>query len=310
MGNIAELIDDVKRSDALDYLKTVPDESCNSIVTSPPYFGQRDYGHEEQIGLEETVQEYVDALVSVFREAQRVLKKDGTFWLNIGDKYVGATSQHKEGGSQGKTSRYSRKHMNGIPTTGRSKRNKAFYEMGLPMKSLVGIPWRVAFALQDDGWILRCDIIWHRPAASESVKDRPTHAHEYVFMFSKSQWYHYDRSHMLTETGANIQSVWRLTGTPFTGAHCATFPPELIEPIILASCPEGGIVLDPFGGSGTVGVVCKQHDRHFLLCDISEENVELARRRISGGITTDDKRRLTGGRLEIEDSLTQLSHPV
>lgn len=293
MRNIEELIDTVQHSDALTLLKTVPDESFNSIVTSPPYFGQRDYGHEAQIGLEETAQEYINALVTVFREARRVLKKDGTFWLNIGDNYVGATSQHREGGSQGKTSRYSRKHMNGIPTTGRGKRNKAFYAMGLPMKSLVGIPWRVAFALQNDGWILRCDIVWHRPSASESVKDRPTHAHEYVFMLSKSQWYHYDRSYMLSETGANIQSVWRLTGTPFMGAHCATFPPELIEPIILASCPKDGIVLDPFGGSGTVGVVCRQHERHFMLCDISKENVELAQKRISEGVTKDDKKRLT-----------------
>jgi site-specific DNA-methyltransferase (adenine-specific) len=227
-----------------------------------------------------------------------VLKKDGTFWLNIGDSYVGATSQHKEGGSQGKNSRYSRKHMNGVPTTGRTKRNKAFYAMGLPMKSLVGMPWRVAFALQSDGWLLRCDIVWHRPSSSESVKDRPTHAHEYIFMFSKNQYYYYDRSAMLTETGANIQSVWRVTGSAFTGSHCATFPPELIEPIVLASCPEDGIIFDPFGGSGTVGVVCRQYGRHFLLCDISRENVELARRRVTEGITKNDKKRLQNVSLE------------
>lgn len=290
------LLDNVQHSDALTFLKTVPDKSLNSIITSPPYFGQRDYGDEAQIGLEETAQEYVDSLVEVFREARRTLRDDGTFWLNIGDNYVGATSQHKEGGSQGKTSRYSRKHMNGVPTTGRTKRNKAFYAMGLPMKSLVGMPWRVAFALQSDGWILRCDIVWHRPSSSESVKDRPTHAHEYIFMFSKKQKYYYDRSHMLTETGANMQSVWRVSGSPFTGAHCATFPPELIEPIILASCPKEGIVLDPFGGSGTVGMVCRQHDRHFILCDISAENAELARKRIFEGITTKDKKRLLKGK--------------
>lgn len=292
MGNIHHLIDTVQLGDAFEFIKTLPDECINSIITSPPYFGQRDYGHEAQIGLEETVHEYVDALVKVFRESRRILKKDGTFWLNIGDNYVGATSQHRGCGSQGKTSRYSRKHMNGIPTTGRKKRNKAFYAMGLPMKSLVGTPWRVAFALQSDGWILRSDVIWHRPAASESVKDRPTHAHEYVFMFAKNQRYYYNRQTMVTETGANIQTVWRLTGSPFTGSHCATFPPELIEPIIIASAPEGGIVFDPFGGSGTVGVVCRQHNRHFLLCDISEENVKLAQKRISEGITSNDKKRL------------------
>ncbi len=295
MRKIEDFIDTVQQTDTLTFLKTVPDESFNSIITSPPYFGQRDYGTEEQIGLEVTAQEYVDNLVSVFGEARRALKNDGTFWLNIGDNYVGATSQHRQGGSQGKTSRYSRKHMNGIPTTGRSKRNRAFYAMGLPMKSLAGMPWRVAFALQNDGWILRSDIVWHRPTASESVKDRPTHAHEYIFMFAKRQWYYYERSAMLTENGANIQSVWRVTGTPFTGAHCATFPPELIEPVVLASCPKGGIVFDPFGGSGTVGVVCKQHERHYILCDISKDNVELAQKRVSEGITKNDKLRLLNG---------------
>ncbi len=292
MGDLTHLLDTVQHSDALAFLRDLPDESFDSIITSPPYFGQRDYGDEAQIGLEETAQDYISALAAVFREARRVLKKDGTLWLNIGDSYVGATSQHQEGGSRGKTSRYSRKHMNGTPTTGRTKRNKAFYAMGLPMKSLVGMPWRVAFALQEDGWILRSDIVWHRPSSSESVKDRPTHAHEYIFMFSKSQWYYYDRSAMLTETGANIQSVWRVTGSPFIGAHCATFPPELIEPIVLASCPKGGLIFDPFGGSGTVGVVCRQHERHFLLCDISQQNVELARKRVLEGITTNDKKRL------------------
>jgi len=293
MYNIEEILDIPQQSDSLEFIQKLPPECVNSIITSPPYFGQRDYGHPAQIGLEYTAQEYVNKLVRVFREARRVLKNDGTFWLNIGDYYVGATSQHKASGSQGKTSRYSHKHMNGIPTTGRFLRNKTFYQLGLPMKSLVGIPWKVAFALQSDGWILRSDIIWYQPSSSESVKDRPTHAHEYIFMFSKNQKYYYDRASMLTETGANKQSVWKITGTPFTGSHCATFPPELIEPIILTSCPEGGVVFDPFGGSGTVGVVCKQHRRHFLMCDISRDNVELSIKRISEGITTNDKVRLS-----------------
>jgi site-specific DNA-methyltransferase (cytosine-N4-specific) len=292
MIDIKALHDTVHCSDALAFLKTLPDESINSIITSPPYFGQRDYGSEKQIGLESTPQQYIDALVKVFREAHRVLRKDGTFWLNIGDSYVGATSQHKAGGSQGKTSRYSRKHMNGVPTTGRGERNRNLYEMGLPMKSLIGMPWRVAFALQSEGWLLRCDIIWHRPAASESVKDRPTHAHEYIFMFSKSQRYYYDRTSMLRPNGSNIQSVWQISGSPFTGAHCAAFPAELIEPLVLASSPEDGLILDPFGGAGTVGVVCKQHHRHFVICEINEINAELARKRVTEGITKDDKRRL------------------
>lgn len=293
MINIKHYIDTVQHGDSLNILKKLPDNVVDSIITSPPYFGQRDYGDPMQIGLEETLFEYIESLTNVFRECRRVLKPTGTFWLNIGDNYVGATSQHKEGGSQGKNSRYSKKHMNGIPTHGRTKRNKAFYAMGLPMKSLVGTPWRVAFSLQKDGWILRSDIIWHRPSSSESVKDRPTHAHEYIFLFSKSQKYYYDRKYMLTPTGANLQTVWRITGSPFTGAHCATFPPELIEPIVLSSTPTNGIILDPFGGSGTVGLLSKQHHRHFILCDISKENVSLAKKRISHGITKSDKKRLS-----------------
>ncbi|GIK63691.1 MAG: hypothetical protein BroJett018_14850 [Chloroflexota bacterium] len=297
MVEIKDLLDKVHLSDALSFLRSMPTESVNSVITSPPYFGQRDYGSDKQIGLEIHPDDYIKALVEVFREARRVLKKDGTFWLNIGDNYVGATSQHREGGSQGKTSRYSRKHMNGIPTDGRGDRNRTFYAMGLPMKSLVGMPWRVAFALQSDGWILRCDIIWHRPSTAESVKDRPTHAHEYIFMFSKNQRYYYDRKHMLTPTGANIQSVWKVAGSPFTGAHFAVFPTELIEPIVLASSPEDGVVLDPFAGSGTVGVVCRQHQRHYVLCDVNPDIVQLAQTRVIQGITANDKKRLTEKRI-------------
>jgi site-specific DNA-methyltransferase (cytosine-N4-specific) len=292
MSDIQHLLDTVQLSEALKFLKSLPDACISSVITSPPYFGQRDYGVEGQIGLELHPDDYIKGLVEIFREARRVLKKDGTFWLNIGDNYVGATSQHREGGSQGKNSRYSRKHMNGIPTSGRGTRNRTFYEMGLPMKSLVGMPWRVAFALQNDGWILRCDIVWHRPTTSESVKDRPTHAHEYIFMFSKSQRYYYDRTAMLSPTGANIHSVWKVSGKPFTGAHFATFPADLIEPIVLASCPSDGVVLDPFAGSGTVGVVARQHKHHFILADLSPDNVELARKRVTVGITPDDRKRL------------------
>ena len=292
MQSLNGLLDTIQLSDALTFLKSLPDECVNSIITSPPYYGQRDYGADGQIGLETHPDKYIASLVEVFCEARRVLHNDGTFWLNIGDNYVGATSQHKNGGSQGKTSRYSKKHMKGIPDSGRGARNRTFYEMGLPMKSLVGMPWRVAFALQNDGWILRCDIIWHRPSKSESVKDRPTHAHEFIFMFSKKQKYYYDQSRMQSPTGANIHSVWELGGTPFSGAHFAVFPPDLIEPIVLASCPEEGTILDPFGGSGTVGLVCRQHNRHFVLSDISPDNVKLAKKRISKGITSDDKRRL------------------
>jgi DNA modification methylase len=297
-SSIGSWLDQVHIADARSFLKNLPDESVNTIVTSPPYFGQRDYGASDQIGLETNYKDYVQSLVDVLQEASRVLRHDGTLWLNIGDNYVGATSQHREGGSQGKNSRYSRKHMNGIPTSGRGERNRMFYQLGFPMKSLVGMPWRVAFALQDCGWLLRCDIIWHRPSKSESVKDRPTHAHEYLFMFSKSSKYYYDRQYLRTETGANIQSVWKIAGTPFTGAHVAVFPPELIEPIILAACPPDGIVLDPFGGSGTVGLVSRQHGRHYILCEINQEIAALAERRIREGITSDDKRRIAGVKVD------------
>jgi site-specific DNA-methyltransferase (adenine-specific) len=292
MHSITEVIDRVHHANALEFLRTLPDDSVHSIVTSPPYFGQRDYGSPDQIGLETDFRDYIRVLVTILMEAHRVLRPDGTLWLNIGDNYVGATSQHREGGSQGKNSRYSRKHMNGIPQNGRGERNRTFYRSGLPMKSLVGMPWRVAFALQDAGWLLRCDIIWHRPSKSESVRDRPTHAHEYLFMFSKGQKYYYDQQHMRSATGANMQSVWRIGGTPFTGAHFAVFPPDLIEPVILTSTPPGGIVLDPFGGSGTVGLICRQHQRHYILCEINADNVVMAQERIASGITADDKRRL------------------
>lgn len=309
MKRVKTLLDEIHVGDALTLLKSMPAQCVNSIITSPPYFGQRDYGVEGQLGLETHPDEYINKLVEVFREARRVLKDDGTFWLNIGDNYVGATSQHREGGSQGKNSRYSRKHMGGIPTSGRGDRNRTFYEMGLPMKSLVGMPWRVAFALQNDGWILRCDIVWHRPSKSESVKDRPTHAHEYIFMFSKKQKYYYDRQFMLSETGANIQSVWRIGGSPFTGAHFAVFPAELIEPLILSSCPEDGAILDPFGGSGTVGLVSRQHRRHFILCEINPDTATMARKRIQEGITKDDKKRLEAVKRPMMFPLVEVAKP-
>lgn len=301
--------DRIYLGDANEVLESFQSDTIDSIITSPPYFGQRDYGHPNQIGLETDHVDYIDSLVKVFDQCLRVLKPSGTFWLNIGDNYVGATSQHKAGGSQGKTSRYSKKHMNGIPTTGRAARNKDFYAKGLPMKSLVGMPWRVAFALQERGWILRSDIIWHRESTSESVKDRPTHAHEYIFMFSKKQRYYYDRDYMKTETGANLQSVWHVTGSPFSGAHFATFPPELVERIVLASCPKGGTILDPFGGSGTIGLLCRQYERHFVLIDISEQNVDMASERISMGITNSDKKRLESRSTNHQFSLFKQEQP-
>ena len=179
--------------DVREKLKELPDESVHCVVTSPPYWGLRDYGMAGQLGLEATPDEYVANLVAVFREVGRVLRPDGTFWLNIGDSYVGAMSQHKEGGSQGHNSWIAKKTMSGIPTSGRIERNRKLREGGLKPKDLVGIPWRVAFGLQEDGWYLRSDIIWAKVnPMPESVSDRPTKSHEYLFLFAKNERYYYD----------------------------------------------------------------------------------------------------------------------
>lgn len=290
--------------DSLTILKTLESESVQTCVTSPPYFGLRDYGMEGQIGLESTPEAYVQAMVSLFREVKRMLRKDGTLFLNLGDSY-------------GKG------------------------------KHLLGIPWRVAFALQEDGWILRQDIIWSKPnPMPESVTDRCTKSHEYMFLLSKSPKYYFDnnaiaeparycgernRSNMrggttdpklkhhgltgvkkdrgktwqerkaagevmrhglagaaasnsggyLTKETRNKRSVWSVNTKPYKGAHFATFPPALIEPCVLAGAPKGGIVLDPFFGSGTTGAVAVKNDRQYIGIELNPEYVTLAEKRLS-----------------------------
>ena len=338
---------EILNGDCIEMMKTLPARSVNCCVTSPPYFGLRDYGHEGQIGLEETPDAYVAKLVAVFREVKRILRDDGTLWLNLGDSYVGATSQHKEGGSAGENSCISKKTMSGIPQSGRGNRNRAMNSIGLTMKQLIGIPWRVAFALQSDGWYLRQDIIWHKPnPMPESVTDRCTKAHEYVFLLTKSERYYYDSEAVsepvsvsttarlsqpslslqagsdrvpgktngpmkavgprfggnkfgdsddpkhATKSGnvyqipdangrRNRRSVWTITTKPFSGAHFAVMPPDLADLCIRAGCPEGGVVLDPFGGAGTVGLVADRLGRDAVLCELNPEYAELARRRIA-----------------------------
>lgn len=329
--------------DALEFLKTLPNECVNCVVTSPPYFGLRDYGVEGQIDLEETPEAYVAKLVEVFHEARRVLRSDGTFWLNLGDSYVGATSEYAEGGSAGKNARVSKKTLSGLPNEARGSRNRALYAAGLPMKSLLGIPWRTAFALQADGWILRSEIIWSKPnAMPESVKDRPTKAHETIFLLTKCPDYWYDaeavkedtvdgdprppagskgvlggpnkrrRSVMrkefrgggtYTQNGAwnnpaikpnrtpgnkpnllekrNKRTVWTVSTRGFKGAHFATFPPKLIEPMIRAGCPMGGVVLDPFFGAGTTGYVAQKLGRNWLGSEINPTYIALAEKRLA-----------------------------
>jgi site-specific DNA-methyltransferase (adenine-specific) len=303
--------------DCIESMRGLPDQSVHTCVTSPPYFGLRDYGHDGQIGLEPTPDEFVTKLVEVFREVRRVLRDDGTLWLNLGDSYA------RQGGRESTQPR----HWDGReadPGAMHSTRHAS--DIGLKPKDLIGIPWRVAFALQADGWYLRQDIIWHKPnPMPESVTDRCTKAHEYIFLLSKSQRYYFDRmaiaepavyaeqhakkatswGHKKEKAGVkgNIQqyrqvgiennktcldgnmknkrSVWTVTTKPFKGAHFATFPPNLIEPCVKAGCPEGGTVLDPFGGSGTTGLVAQTWGRKFILCELNSEYAQMAQNRIA-----------------------------
>ena len=298
---------EIREGDALDVLRDMPEASVQTCVTSPPYWGLRDYGVDGQIGLEPTPDEYVERLVEVFREVRRVLRDDGTLWLNLGDSYATGGRGGGMEGERGDKQRSNAGALLGPKTTP---------PPNLKPKDLVGIPWRVAFALQADGWYLRSDIIWAKPnPMPESVTDRPTKAHEYLFLLAKSGRYYYDADairepHSQAEkdgvpmgnistdwkpreghgklqsdksgyinTGAvanrpsnyyghalgrNRRSVWTVPTQPFAAAHFAVFPPALVEPCILAGAPKGGTVLDPFAGSGTVGVVCRKHQRLFI----------------------------------------------
>lgn len=249
------------------------DGCAHTCVTSPPYFGLRDYGHAGQIGLEDGLEEYVDQLVQVFREVWRVLRDDGTLWLNLGDSYAGAGLG---GGTQ-------KQGIRAYPKGNTVQARTGARRVGnLKPKDLMGVPWRVAFALQDDGWFLRSDVIWHKPnPMPESIKDRPTKAHEYLFLFAKSERYFYDADAIKGQTTRNKRSVWTVTTKPYKGAHFATYPPELIEPCILAGSTEGGTVLDPFTGSGTTGAVAIKHGRRFIGTELNPEYGELARERMT-----------------------------
>lgn len=254
-------------------LQTLDDESICCCVTSPPYYGLRDYGFDGQIGLESTPDEYVNRLVEVFREVRRVLRKDGTLWLNLGDSYSGSGK-----GPSGNFTDHGERNVKNFPSK--------FIPTGLKPKDLMGIPWRAAFALQADGWWLRQDIIWHKPnPMPESVKDRCTKSHEYVFLLSKNKKYFYNND-AVKEDGKisgeyhNRRDVWTITKLPYKGAHFATMPPGLAEVCIKAGCPDGGTVLDPFAGSGTTGAVAKQLGRNFILIEANPEYINLINNRI------------------------------
>jgi DNA modification methylase len=344
----------IRHGDCREVLQTMPDQSVHCCVTSPPYFGLRDYGVDGQIGLELTPELFVDEMVSVFREVRRVLRDDGTLWLNLGDSYTPV--------NRGENARPRRETMTGmqvgnphadIPT--RKEVIQGLARGGFKQKDLMGIPWMVAFALRADGWYLRQDIIWSKPnPMPESVTDRCTKAHEYIFLMSKSARYHYDaeavaeavtastverlsQPNLENQTGSarvpgktngnmkavgrsardsfkrngskreqpmvgqamgthrpdrpesaysletrNRRSVWTVPTQPFKEAHFATFPPELIEPCIKAGCPAGGVVLDPFGGAGTTGLVADRLCRDAILIELNPEYAAIADRRIRG----------------------------
>jgi site-specific DNA-methyltransferase (adenine-specific) len=224
---------------------------------------------DDQLGLEETPDQFIENLVKVFRQVRRVLRDDGTVWLNLGDSYCGT-------GHKGDTidPRYQGRNGQKVAVNSKIK--------GLKQKDLIGIPWRAAFALQADGWYLRQDIIWHKPnPMPEPVKDRCTKAHEYIFLLSKSSKYYYDNDAIKYGLeNSNKRSVWSVPIASYSEAHFATYPPELIKPCILAGSPEGGTVLDPFGGSGTTAQVANNLNRNAILCELNPEYVELAKKRL------------------------------
>jgi len=361
----------VLQGDCLLLLSMLPSGSVNTCVTSPPYWGLRDYGTakweggdpacdhrsptmregrnedraklagsdstnsaqlllahrsgcgkcgaikiDSQLGLESTPAGYVEKMVAVFREVRRVLRDDGTLWLNLGDSYAGGGNYR---GVNSEETLSAKQRSNGGARGVSQLLGSAGKEYGLAPKNLVGIPWRVAFALQADGWYLRQDIIWHKPnPMPESVRDRCTKAHEYLFLLAKSERYYFDADAIAEPasypddkrrpvgskgawqldgreqrengggspyehdtTTRNKRSVWTVTTKPFKGAHFATFPPDLIEPCILAGCPASGTVLDPFGGAGTTGVVAQRHGRNAILCELNQDYVEMAEKRIA-----------------------------
>jgi len=276
---------------------------AQTCVTSPPYFGLRDYGHPDQLGLEQTPEQYIAAMVEVFRCVRDVLADDGTLWVNIGDSYAGGG-----GGNYSKGTR----NNSGQNITNVRNRQDWLSETGLKPKDLIGIPWMLAFALRADGWYLRQDIIWNKPnPMPESVRDRCTKAHEYIFLMSKSERYFFDSEAMREDSvkGAagssfntgktaahqlgrssdaerrddgkrNRRSVWSVATVPYKGAHFATFPPALIEPCILAGSRPGDVVLDPFMGSGTTAAVALRHGRRYVGCELNPEYLPLQQSRM------------------------------
>ena len=317
------MIDSILYGDCRETLNNLTNLSIQTCVTSPPYYGLRDYGGEKnQIGQEQSPEEFIDELVKVFRIVRDKLRDDGTLWVNIGDSYY--NYRPSKGKSYPKQT--VSKTKQDLPDYSSKRNNKL---SNLKEKDLIGIPWMLAFALRQDGWFLRQDIIWHKPnPMPESVRDRCTKAHEYIFLLSKSKKYYYDNEAIkepvkqdwgtrnrvngkyhnsgtglqphsgLTKsyTTKNKRSVWSITNKPYKHAHFATFPPDLIEPCILAGSREGDIILDPFMGSGTTAMVAKEHNRHYVGCELHEEYGELIQQRMPPEILAQD----------IDNPLTQM----
>lgn len=310
--------------DALERLQQLPDGSVQTCITSPPYWGLRDYGNDGQLGLELTPDKYVANMVAVFREVRRVLADDGTLWLNLGDSYAGASTIGRNDTTPSALARRAEQFGTGTGSgSAVGSHGTRPAAAGLKTKDLVGIPWRVAFALQADGWWLRQDIIWHKPnPMPESVTDRCTKSHEYLFLLSKSARYYYNadavREPLAASTlerdktprgrsqdgggsaksmagynytsdlgnmssnakGANKRTVWTIATKPYSGAHFAVMPAELVEPCVLAGSRPGDTVLDPFTGSGTVGMVALRHGREFVGIELNPDYAALAESRI------------------------------
>jgi DNA modification methylase len=328
-GWVAHMTVEILIGDCREKLRGLPDASVNCCVTSPPYFGLRDYGVDGQMGLESAPDDFVAGMVEVFREVRRVLRDDGTLWLNIGDTYAGSGKgawANKDGGQK--------EVYIPDPDSPQTKLPKTWD--GIKAKDLIGIPWMLAFALRADGWYLRQDIIWSKPnPMPESVRDRCTKAHEYLFLLSKGSRYHFDSESIsepaqgwngsrfdtgkrpraspcamdfwgLERFGAptvggglerrNRRSVWEVATQPFSDAHFATYPPALIDPCILAGCPKGGTVLDPFFGAGTTGLVADRLQRNCIGIELNPEYAAIAERRLAAS---------RGGLLDIMEGLAR-----
>ena len=314
--------------DCIESLKQLPDAFVNTCVTSPPYYGLRDYGEDGQIGQEETPQQYIDKMVEVFAQIRRVLRDDGTLWLNLGDSYAGSGKGAYADGVVRLGESSNKQTTNTGTTNGTFKKTNV---QGLKPKNLMGIPWRVAMAMQDDGWYLRQDIIWAKPnPMPESVTDRCTKSHEYIFLMTKNPDYYFDYEAIRERSVAkldkkflspiggkkdpkkpgsysgnapendgfrNKRSVWNVnvTAKNYEGAHFAVYPEELIVPCVLAGAPEDGIVIDPFFGAGTTGVVALKHGRKYIGCELNPEYIEVAQNRLAPIHRQSENKKISAG---------------